>query len=53
MDKSMAPAGQHTLHAYLPATEPFERWQGAQAWQIVNAEKEKYKYQSLLSFAFG
>ncbi len=28
MDKSMAPAGKHTLHAYLPATEPFALWKG-------------------------
>ena len=28
MDKSMAPAGKHSLHAYLPATEPFALWKG-------------------------
>lgn len=27
MDPSLAPQGKHTLHAYLPATEPFEIWQ--------------------------
>ncbi|KAL3135547.1 hypothetical protein ABBQ38_006025 [Trebouxia sp. C0009 RCD-2024] len=27
MDPSLAPKGKHTLHAYLPATEPFEIWQ--------------------------
>ena len=27
MDPSLAPTGKHTLHAYLPATEPFELWQ--------------------------
>ena len=27
MDPSLAPKGKHTLHAYLPATEPFELWQ--------------------------
>ena len=28
MDPSLAPAGKHTLHAYLPATEPFHLWEG-------------------------
>ncbi|GFR48781.1 hypothetical protein Agub_g10729, partial [Astrephomene gubernaculifera] len=27
-DPSMAPAGHHCLHAYLPATEPYELWKG-------------------------
>ncbi|KAI8463200.1 MAG: hypothetical protein J3K34DRAFT_527188 [Monoraphidium minutum] len=27
-DPSMAPAGKHCLHAYLPATEPFALWEG-------------------------
>ncbi|GLC40753.1 hypothetical protein PLESTB_000026100 [Pleodorina starrii] len=28
MDPSMAPPGKHCLHAYLPATEPYEIWKG-------------------------
>lgn len=28
MDPSLAPAGKHTLHAYLPATEPYHLWEG-------------------------
>ena len=28
VDPSLAPAGKHTLHAYLPATEPYELWEG-------------------------
>ena len=28
LDPSLAPAGKHTLHAYLPATEPYELWKG-------------------------
>lgn len=28
IDPSMAPKGKHSLHAYLPATEPYELWQG-------------------------
>ena len=27
VDSTLAPKGKHTLHAYLPATEPFEIWQ--------------------------
>jgi len=27
-DPALAPAGKHTLHAYLPATEPWEQWEG-------------------------
>lgn len=28
VDASLAPPGKHTLHAYTPATEPYELWQG-------------------------
>ncbi|EFJ39448.1 hypothetical protein VOLCADRAFT_84931 [Volvox carteri f. nagariensis] len=28
MDPAMAPPGKHCLHAYLPATEPYELWKG-------------------------
>jgi hypothetical protein len=28
MDPKLAPAGKHTLHAYLPATEPYSIWEG-------------------------
>lgn len=27
-DPKLAPPGKHTLHAYLPATEPFAIWEG-------------------------
>lgn len=27
-DPGMAPPGKHTLHAYVPATEPYELWKG-------------------------
>ena len=30
-DPSLAPPGKHTLHAYLPATEPFHLWEGEAA----------------------
>jgi len=28
IDPSLAPAGKHVLHAYVPATEPYEWWEG-------------------------
>ena len=28
LDPSLAPAGRHVLHAYVPATEPYEVWEG-------------------------
>jgi phytoene dehydrogenase-like protein len=28
VDSSLAPAGQHVIHAYTPATEPYQLWQG-------------------------
>lgn len=27
-DPSLAPPGKHVLHAYTPATEPYELWEG-------------------------
>ncbi|KAK9810598.1 hypothetical protein WJX73_003386 [Symbiochloris irregularis] len=42
MDPSLAPPGKHTLHAYLPATEPYELWQGLQRG---SAEYEELKAQ--------
>lgn len=28
LDSSLAPDGCHTIHAYVPATEPYEQWAG-------------------------
>ena len=28
LDPRMAPPGKHTLHAYVPATEPWDLWKG-------------------------
>ena len=28
LDPSLAPKGMHVIHAYLPATEPYEVWEG-------------------------
>ena len=39
LDPTAAPTGYHTLHAYLPATEPYERWQ--------NLDRKSQEYKSL------
>lgn len=28
IDPSLAPSGCHVIHAYVPATEPYEAWEG-------------------------
>ncbi len=30
LDARLAPAGKHSIHVYLPATEPYQLWQGQQ-----------------------
>ena len=30
LDPQMAPPGKHTLHAYVPATEPWDLWKGGE-----------------------
>ena len=37
IDPSLAPAGRHVIHAYLPATEPYELWEG------LDRKSEEYK----------
>lgn len=37
IDPSLAPPGKHCLHAYLPATEPWELWEG------LDRRSEEYK----------
>lgn len=36
MDPSLAPAGKHCLHAYLPATEPYAIWEGLDRKRCVD-----------------
>ena len=36
-DPSLAPAGKHTIHAYVAANEPYDIWQG------LNKKSEEYK----------
>jgi len=37
IDPSLAPEGKHVLHAYVPATEPYEWWEG------LDRTSEEYK----------
>ncbi|VEU34799.1 unnamed protein product [Pseudo-nitzschia multistriata] len=37
IDPSLAPEGKHVLHAYVPATEPYEWWEG------MDRDSEEYK----------
>ena len=37
IDRSLAPEGKHVIHAYTPATEPWEWWEG------VDPQSEEYK----------
>uniref|UniRef100_A0A7S2GZM8 Amine oxidase domain-containing protein n=1 Tax=Octactis speculum TaxID=3111310 RepID=A0A7S2GZM8_9STRA len=37
LDPTLAPPGHHVIHAYLPATEPFEIWEG------LDTQSEEYK----------
>eukprot|EP00210_Caulerpa_lentillifera_P005752 g5499.t1 len=37
VDPEFAPTGKHSLHAYLPATEPYEIWKG------LDPKSEKYR----------
>lgn len=37
IDPSLAPEGKHVLHAYVPATEPYEWWEG------MDRNSEEYK----------
>mmetsp|Transcript_11933 Transcript_11933/g.14909 ORF Transcript_11933/g.14909 Transcript_11933/m.14909 type:complete len:610 (+) Transcript_11933:119-1948(+) len=37
IDPSLAPEGKHVIHAYVPATEPYEWWEG------VERDSEEYR----------
>lgn len=37
LDPSLAPSGKHVIHAYVPATEPYEDWAG------MDRKSEEYK----------
>ena len=55
IDPSLAPAGKHTLHAYLPATEPYELWEGldrrSRQYQQLKEERSRVLWDGALGFS--
>jgi phytoene dehydrogenase-like protein len=51
LDPSLAPAGKHTIHAYTPATEPFELWSGldrkSEAYEQLKQERAEILWQGI------
>jgi phytoene dehydrogenase-like protein len=51
LDSSLAPAGKHCIHAYTPATEPYELWAGitrnSDRYQQLKAERSQVLWQGL------
>lgn len=54
MDPSLAPEGRHVIHAYLPATEPYEVWEGVArgtpAYDALKAERAAPLYAAIERF---
>lgn len=46
IDPSLAPEGKHVLHAYVPATEPYEWWEGLDR----NSDEYKQKKEEAADF---
>lgn len=40
VDPSLAPVGKHVIHAYVPATEPYEWWEGLNRTSIEYKQKK-------------
>lgn len=49
IDPSLAPEGKHVLHAYVPATEPYEWWQGLDR----NSEEYRKKKEEAADFLWS
>jgi phytoene dehydrogenase-like protein len=51
LDATLAPPGKHCLHAYTPATEPYELWNGinrnSDRYQLLKAERSQVLWQGL------
>ena len=51
MDPNLAPKGKHTLHAYTPATEPFELWQnltrGSKEYEKLKEERSQVLWKAV------
>ena len=49
IDPTLAPEGKHVLHAYVPATEPYEWWEGMDR----NSEEYKQKKDEAADFLWS
>jgi len=49
IDPTLAPEGKHVLHAYVPATEPYEWWEGMDR----NSEEYKQKKEEAADFLWS
>jgi len=49
IDPSLAPEGKHVLHAYVPATEPYEWWEGLDR----NSDEYKKKKEEAADFLWS
>jgi phytoene dehydrogenase-like protein len=49
IDPSLAPEGKHVLHAYVPATEPYEWWEGMDR----NSKEYKQKKEEAADFLWS
>ncbi|MFN9647682.1 MAG: phytoene desaturase family protein [Pseudanabaena sp.] len=51
LDPDLAPTGKHIIHAYTPATEPFELWAGldrkSEAYQQLKQERAEILWQGI------
>ena len=54
LDPSMAPEGKHVIHAYLPATEPYELWaglkRGSKEYDELKRKRAEPPYAAIESF---
>jgi phytoene dehydrogenase-like protein len=41
LDPSLAPPGHHVLHAYTPANEPWERWEGLERGSAAYEQRKR------------
>ena len=51
LDPSLAPSGKHVIHAYTPASEPYELWEGldrkSKAYQQQKEERSKVLWEAV------
>lgn len=51
LDASLAPSGKHVIHAYTPASEPYELWEGldrrSETYQQQKAERSEVLWKAI------